>query len=126
MACGRLMPDMMKNSNTLSREAESLMSGCTIGDISATLPNVSEESTLSLAFIQLRLPRIVLISPLWHKKRKGCAKLHVGKVFVLNRECTKAIPLVRYSLDKSGKYSLNCVDESIPLYMMVLLDKETM
>ncbi len=53
------------------------------------------KSTLSLAFIQPRLPRMVLISPLWANKRKGWASDHVGNVFVLNRECTSASPLVK-------------------------------
>jgi hypothetical protein len=32
------------------------------------------------------LPRSVLISPLWHIWRSGCALLHEGNVFVENRE----------------------------------------
>ena len=35
------------------------------------------------ARIQLWLPRTVLISPLWHKVRKGCARSQVGQVLVL-------------------------------------------
>ena len=71
------------------------MLGCTIGDMSRISPNVSLLSTLSLAFIHARLPRMVLISPLCANKRNGCANDHVGKVFVLNRECTSASPLVK-------------------------------
>ena len=95
MACGRLRPDMTKNSSTLSSEAESLMSGWTMGRISFTLPSVGVESTLSRASIQPRLPRMVFISPLCASRRKGCARLHVGKVFVLKREWTMASPLVK-------------------------------
>ena len=38
---------------------------------------------LSRACIQLTLPRSVLISPLCARKRNGCARSHVGNVFVL-------------------------------------------
>ena len=43
--------------------------------------------------IQNRLPLTVLISPLWAITRKGCARSHEGNVFVLKRECTRAIAL---------------------------------
>ena len=95
IACGSDSPLMMRNSNTLSRLAESLMPSCTMGRKSLMSPNASLFSTLSRAFIHPRLPRMVLISPLCANKRKGCAKDHVGKVFVLKRECTKARPLVK-------------------------------
>jgi hypothetical protein len=52
-------------------------------------------STLSLAFIHPRLPRMVLISPLWANRRNGWANDHVGNVFVEKRECTRASPLVK-------------------------------
>ena len=95
MACGRLRPDMMRNSSTLSSEALSLMPGCTMGRISRMSPRAGEESTLSRASIQPRLPRMVLISPLCASRRKGCASPQVGKVLVLKRECTNASPLVK-------------------------------
>ena len=95
MACGRLKPDMTKNSKALSSEALSLMPGCRMGRICRMSPNAGVESTLSRASIQPRLPRMVLISPLWASSRNGCARLHVGKVLVLKRECTKASPLVK-------------------------------
>ena len=84
---------MRKNSSALSSDAESLMPGCNIG--------VSVGSTLCRACIHERLPRMVLISPLWASKRKGCASDHVGKVLVEKREWTRARPLVKYGLDKS-------------------------
>ena len=115
MACGRLSPDITKNSSTLSSEAESLMPGWMIGRMSLTLPNVGVDSTLSLASIQARLPRMVLISPLCASRRNGCAKLQVGNVLVLKRECTNASPLVKYGCVRSLKYSRTWVDESIPL-----------
>ena len=80
MAWGRERPLMTKNSNTLSRLAESLMPGCTMGEILRMSPSASLLSTLSRACIQPRLPRMVLISPLWQSKRKGWARLQVGKV----------------------------------------------
>ena len=87
------MPLMTRNSNTLSSDAESLMPSWTIGAMSDV--KASPSSTLSRAFIQPRLPRMVLISPLWASSRKGCASDHVGKVLVEKRECTTASPLVR-------------------------------
>ena len=95
IACGRLSPLSIRNSKTLSRLAESLMPSCTMGRRSLISPKASLLSTLSRAFIQPRLPRMVLISPLWASKRKGCASFHFGKVLVENRECTSASPLVK-------------------------------
>ena len=95
MACGSDMPLMVRNSKTLSRLAESLMPSCTIGRRSLMSPSAWLVSTLSRAFIHPRLPRMVLISPLWASRRKGWANDHVGNVFVENRECTSASPLVR-------------------------------
>ena len=60
-------------------------------------------SSASRAAIQLRLPRIVLISPLWAINRYGWASGHDGNVFVENRECTSAIAEVSRSSDRSGK-----------------------
>ena len=95
MACGSDRPLMVRNSKTLSRLAESLMFSCTMGEISLMSPRASLLSTLSRAFIHPRLPRMVLISPLWANRRKGWARDHVGKVLVEKREWTSASPLVR-------------------------------
>ena len=95
MACGSDRPAMTRYSSTLSSEAESLMSGSMMGAMSDASPKTVECSTLSRACIQRRLPRMVLISPLCANRRKGWASAHVGKVFVLKRECTSASPLVR-------------------------------
>ena len=95
MAWGRLSPDITKNSSTLSSEALSLMPGWIMGRMSLTSPNAGEERTLSRASIQPRLPWMVLISPLCANKRNGWARLHVGNVLVLKRECTNANPLVK-------------------------------
>ena len=92
---------MTKNSNTLSREAESDMPDCTMGETSlGSLPDdvafsLLSNNTLSRACIHPLLPRMVLISPLWANKRKGWASDQVGKVLVLNREWTSAKPLVK-------------------------------
>ena len=95
MAWGSDSPLMTKNSKTLSRLAESDMSGWTIGEILRMSPRASDESTDSRAFIHPRLPRMVLISPLWASMRKGCARLHVGNVFVEKRLWTIARPDVK-------------------------------
>ena len=42
-------------------------------------------STAARAYIQLTLPRTVLISPLWARKRYGCASCQDGKVLVEKR-----------------------------------------
>ena len=94
-AWGRLIPDMTKNSSTLSSEALSLILGSISGLIWEMSPSASEDRTPSRASIQARLPLMVLISPLWASMRKGCARLQVGKVLVLKRECTRARALVR-------------------------------
>ena len=121
-----LSPDIVKNSNTLSSEALSLIPACMIGLIFLMSPRVGDDRTLSRASIHARLPRIVLISPLWASRRNGWARLHVGNVLVLKRECTNAKPLVKYGWVRSGKYSRTCIEVSIPLYMMVRHDSDTM
>ena len=95
IAWGSDRPLMTKNSKTLSSEAESLMPGCMMGEILRMSPNASDESTDSRACIHPLLPLMVLISPLWHNRRKGWARLQVGKVLVEKRLCTKARPLVK-------------------------------
>ena len=95
MAWGSDSPLMTRNSNTLSMLAESLMPGCTMGLMSLMSPKAPPKSTLSRAFIHPRLPRMVLISPLWHSNRKGWASDQVGKVLVEKRLCTRASPLVK-------------------------------
>ena len=82
---------MSMNSRTLSKLPESEQSGSTIGNsFSMSSPKSSLSMTPWRAFIQLMLPRRVLISPLWLMKRFGCARSQLGKVFVEKRECTIA------------------------------------
>ncbi len=64
-ACGRLRPPMCSSSSTSSNDAESLKSGVQIGNSRLMSPGIrSDSSSVSRVRIQLRLPRIVLISPL--------------------------------------------------------------
>ena len=102
IAWGRLSPLRVRNSSTLSRLAESLILSWTIGVRSEMSPRAPPPRTLSLAFIQLRLPRMVFISPLWHSMRKGWARLHWGKVLVEKREWTIAMALVNHGLLRSS------------------------
>ena len=57
---------------------------------SSSSPKYSERRAASRERIMFLLPRSVLISPLWHSTRKGCARAHEGKVLVEKRECTNA------------------------------------
>ena len=66
-------------------------------------PNSGEASCSSRARIQLRLPRSVLISPLWASIRYGWASSQLGKVFVEKREWTSASRLTKRSSRRSGK-----------------------
>ncbi len=60
-------------------------------------------SVLSRARIQLRLPRTVLISPLWAISRNGWASGHEGNVLVEKRLCTSASSVAKRRSDRSGK-----------------------
>ncbi len=66
MACGSERPASTSSSSVLSSIAESLPFGLTTGRIfGVSSPKRSEANSASRAFIQLKLPRSVLISPLW-------------------------------------------------------------
>ena len=82
MACGSERPVSCSSSTTSSNEAESLPPGVTIGSSGWIGPSTSDSSCDWRARIQLRLPWIVLISPLCAIMRNGCASGHDGKVFV--------------------------------------------
>ena len=63
---GRERPDWKRNSTALSSEPESLPSGVMTGKSLLIWPSYSGlASTDCRAVIQLTLPRMVLISPLW-------------------------------------------------------------
>ena len=83
-ATGR--PDLTSNSATRSRLAESDAAGLQMGRSSGSRPSHTGcVMSASLDAIQLRLPWRVLISPLWPRKRMGCAKGHFGTVLVEKR-----------------------------------------
>ena len=70
MACGSDRPAITSSSSTLSKMALSLPPSRMIGRIFfRSSPSASDCSSASRAFIQLMLPRSVLISPLWATKR---------------------------------------------------------
>ena len=82
LTIGSGRPPRTSSSNTLSICAES-EPGCTTGLMSSTVPaNSSCAMRGSWLFIQLTLPRSVLISPLCASTRNGCASRQVGKVLV--------------------------------------------
>src|SRR5512147_537429 len=83
LTIGAVRPARTRTSNTASRAAESDEPGCTIGLMaSERSPKASDAILISWLFIQLTLPRSVLISPLWASIRNGCASRQVGKVLV--------------------------------------------
>ena len=102
-AWGRLRPLRCSSSRTSSKFAESLASGVHTGNTRRSEPGISSvSSSASRAAIQLRLPRIVLISPLCAMYRYGCASGHDGNVFVENRECSSTSAEVTRSSASSG------------------------
>jgi len=77
---------MVSNSRALSKQAESDWPSAISGhSLTRSLPSTSERSAWRRAVIQLRLPRSVLISPLWQTMRKGWASRQLGKVLVEKR-----------------------------------------
>lgn len=78
-------------------------------------PKSSEASWDSRAFIQLRLPLTVLISPLCATKRYGWASGQLGKVLVENREWTRATVEAKRRSERSGKNGSSCPVVSMPL-----------
>ena len=124
-ACGRLRPPRCSSSRTWSNDAESDASGVQIGESRAMSPGMSGLASIaSRACMRLRLPRTVLISPLWATKRNGCASGQDGNVLVEKRLCTMAIALMHRSSRRSGKYCGSCIVVSMPLYAMVRLDRD--
>ena len=95
-ACGSDRPPMCSSSRQASKLAESLADSSRTGSSrSRPRPSASRSinsvcSSASRARIQLRLPLIVLISPLCAVNRNGWASGQDGNVFVENRECTSA------------------------------------
>ena len=101
--CGTLRPPRCSSSNTSSSDAESEASGVQIGNSRLRSPGIRSVSrSASRARMRFRLPRTVLISPLWATNRNGCARGQDGKVLVENRECTIAMALSARSSRRSG------------------------
>lgn len=82
---------------------------------SCSVPKRSDASWDSRAFIQLRLPLTVLISPLCATKRYGWASGQLGNVFVEKREWTSATVVARRRSERSGKNGSSCPVVSMPL-----------
>ncbi len=83
LAIASMRPPRTRSSNTASSAALSEPPDWITGFTSSIAsPNTSLASRVSWLFIQLMLPRSVLISPLWARMRNGCASCQVGKVLV--------------------------------------------
>ena len=83
LAIGASRPARTSSSKAASNAAVSLlpawMTGLTSSMYGSSAGSLSRVSWLC---IQLTLPLIVLISPLWASMRNGCASRQVGKVLV--------------------------------------------
>ena len=83
-ACGSDRPVDTSSSSALSNPAVSLAPSRMIGlSLAMSSPKSGDENSASRARIQFWLPRIVLISPLWHSIRYGCASRQEPRVLVL-------------------------------------------
>ena len=103
MACGSSRPARVSSSTQLSNWAESLPSVLITGMIFLrSSPKTWLVNSAWRAFIQLTLPRSVLISPLWAMYRFGWARSQLGKVLVEKRECTSAMAVVTAGLRRSA------------------------
>src|SRR3954453_22250913 len=89
-------------------------------------PSRSDSIDRRREYIQLTLPRTVLISPLWARNRYGCASFQDGKVLVENRWCTRASADVVRWLRRSWENVPTWVASNRPLYTMVRVEKEGM
>src|SRR5665811_450434 len=100
---GSFLPVRVSNSTIKSRLAESENLSLVIGINMASSSSVKKEDFMRLSFdlILLRLPLMVLISPLWEIYLKGWANLQLGKVLVENLECTIASAEVSLSFCRS-------------------------
>ena len=101
-ALGMSFPDIVRNSNTLSRVALSLMPGCITGRMSFMSGISGDPIIPSRACIQDLLALMVFISPLWQSILKGCASFQAGIVLVLNLEWTMATADWKSGSERSG------------------------
>ena len=96
--------------------AESDAPGVHTGYSRRMFPGISGEAiSASRAAIQLRLPRMVLISPLCAMYRYGWDSGQDGNVLVENREWTSAIALSTRGSVRSGKNETSWSGVSMPL-----------
>ena len=83
LAIGGVAPGAHQHLETASSAAESEPPAWITGLMSSMCsPKISAAMRVSWLFIQLMLPRSVLISPLWARMRNGWASGQVGKVLV--------------------------------------------
>ncbi len=102
-ACAGARPATVSSSSAASRAAESDQRSSMIGkSFCRSSPSRAERRSGSRAFIQERLPRTVLISPLWASRLNGWARSHVPRVLVENREWTRAMALSTSGSSRSG------------------------
>ena len=114
------------NSKALSNLAESEPAGLMIGSILCIWSFRGSQDTISsLESILSTLPVIVLISPLWTINLLGCAFCQLGLVLVEKRECTVAIADLKSLCCRSSKNERSSVTKNIPLYTIVLLERDT-
>jgi len=106
---------MSSTSSMLSRLWLSLPVMDTSGSTSERFGNTGERRMGPRATAQLRLPEIVLISPLCASKRNGCAKRHCGKVLVEKRWWKTATEVSMRGSRRSGKNSGRCAGMTMPL-----------
>ena len=95
-----------------------------MGSSGSNSPSSSLLRRPSRAESQLRLPWMVLISPLWASRRNGWASGQLGKVLVEKREWTMAMVAFMRSSFRSSKKWVSCMVVSMPLYVMVRADRD--
>ncbi|MNZ95102.1 hypothetical protein D3C78_1142340 [compost metagenome] len=98
----RSMPPVTISSSMLSMLEESEPTRLTSGPSSSRSGIRSLANLVRRAWAQLRLPVMVLISPLWARKRNGCASGHFGRVLVEKRWWNTQIAVCRRSSLRSG------------------------
>ena len=124
MACGRERPARCSSSRHSSKVPESEPPGVVMGSSGSNSPSNSLLRRPSRAESQLRLPWMVLISPLWASRRNGWASGQLGKVLVEKREWTMAMVAFMRSSFRSSKKWVSCMVVSMPLYVMVRADRD--
>ena len=96
------MPPASSTSNMLSRLSESEPLRPTSGVSSWMSGSAAHWNFGARACAQARLPLMVLISPLWARKRKGWQSRHFGMVLVEKRSWKTQIELSMSGAARSG------------------------